>query len=228
MKCTNCGKEIANESQFCEYCGAKVQQGSKEGKIYIGWLLIISMLFLSLMNFAFMHIHQETDAWYFRNQLIVLQCVVLLIGLTMYFLKKIHLPLIILVCIQFIIGLILCWDASENDSKGLRGTTYASLVSGPIGNSSKTGIFLMISPTTEEQNNYADMYSHSEAVTKLEEFARNISSSNSQYRIHGAFWKTSQTYYFWEHTYIYAWADVVLVLLYIIYAFIACKKGWKF
>lgn len=24
MKCNNCGKEIANDSQFCEYCGAKI------------------------------------------------------------------------------------------------------------------------------------------------------------------------------------------------------------
>lgn len=24
MKCPNCGKEIANNSQFCEYCGSQV------------------------------------------------------------------------------------------------------------------------------------------------------------------------------------------------------------
>ena len=24
MKCPNCGKEIANDSQFCEFCGAKI------------------------------------------------------------------------------------------------------------------------------------------------------------------------------------------------------------
>ena len=27
IRCTNCGKEIANDSQFCEYCGAKVSCG---------------------------------------------------------------------------------------------------------------------------------------------------------------------------------------------------------
>ena len=26
MRCPNCGKEIANDSQFCEYCGTKVIQ----------------------------------------------------------------------------------------------------------------------------------------------------------------------------------------------------------
>ena len=29
MKCTNCGKEIANDSVFCEYCGAKTNRPSE-------------------------------------------------------------------------------------------------------------------------------------------------------------------------------------------------------
>ena len=29
MKCPNCGKEIANDSQFCEFCGAKVKSNKK-------------------------------------------------------------------------------------------------------------------------------------------------------------------------------------------------------
>ncbi len=28
MKCTNCGKEIDNDSVFCEFCGAKVNKAS--------------------------------------------------------------------------------------------------------------------------------------------------------------------------------------------------------
>ena len=28
MKCTNCGKEIANDSVFCEYCGTAIQVSS--------------------------------------------------------------------------------------------------------------------------------------------------------------------------------------------------------
>lgn len=31
MKCSKCGKEIANDSQFCEYCGAKIDSTNDEG-----------------------------------------------------------------------------------------------------------------------------------------------------------------------------------------------------
>ena len=35
MKCPKCGKEIANDSQFCEYCGNKINPVKKTQKIYI-------------------------------------------------------------------------------------------------------------------------------------------------------------------------------------------------
>lgn len=39
MKCPNCGKEIVNDSVFCEYCGEKIVQSSAKKKLPI-WLIV--------------------------------------------------------------------------------------------------------------------------------------------------------------------------------------------
>jgi hypothetical protein len=36
MKCPNCGKEIANDSVFCEFCGAKVEVAKQSQVSYNG------------------------------------------------------------------------------------------------------------------------------------------------------------------------------------------------
>ena len=223
MKCPKCGKEIAEESKFCEYCGTKTIK--QECKIYVGWILLTGLLFMSLLNFVFWHINDYGTAWSLSyNYLIVLQCVILLVGLTMFFLKKIRAPLLVLLCVQFTIGVILCWDVIEHSFRSGKGGTWAYLYK----NDYDTHINLKISPTTEAEKVYADICSHTEAVEKLKDFTQEISTPNSQYRIHNLFWETSQSYSFWYHTFIFAWMDLTLVLLYFIYALIAYKKGWPY
>ena len=41
MKCPKCGKEIANDSQFCEYCGNKINPVKKTQKIYRAVIAVI-------------------------------------------------------------------------------------------------------------------------------------------------------------------------------------------
>lgn len=222
MKCSKCGNEIAEESKFCEFCGTKTIK--QECKIYVGWILLIGMLFMSLLNFVFWLINDYGTAWRLSyNYLIVLQCVILLVGLTMFFLKKIRAPLLVLLCIQFMIGAILCWDVIEHSSHSEIGSTVTNLYK----NDYDTHIKLKISPTTEE-NVYADIYSHTEAVEKLRDFVQEISTPNSKYRINSSFWQPLQSYIWWYHTFIFAWMDLALVLLYFIYALIAYKKGWPY
>ena len=222
MKCPNCGKEIAEESQFCEYCGKKVQPTSGECGIYIGWLLIVALLFVCLINFAFMPVSNASDAWDFSILLIILQVVVLFVGLVMAFLKKIRLPLIILTCVQFSLGIMLCIDAMNYNSASILGTTYAKLYKNHTATS-----FIIAEESIQGEDRHGYPL-HIEAIDNCKGFAQEISKPNLQYSIGDIQWYTSRTYCFWVHTYIYAWADIVLVLLYIIYAFIACKKGWQY
>lgn len=65
MKCPNCGKEIANESKFCEYCGTKVKTKSDNKKKTILWVVLACVTFLVALFVGNMIYHQS-DA-YERN-----------------------------------------------------------------------------------------------------------------------------------------------------------------
>lgn len=45
MKCPNCGREIANDSVFCEYCGKKVKAASKS-PLYV--IIIVTVILLTI------------------------------------------------------------------------------------------------------------------------------------------------------------------------------------
>lgn len=43
MKCKNCGEEIANDSNYCEFCGAKMDSSalsSKKGRKILFWAIL--------------------------------------------------------------------------------------------------------------------------------------------------------------------------------------------
>ena len=50
MKCPKCGKEIANDSNFCEYCGSSVSNNHRKKTIWITLGLIV----VSFIGFAFL------------------------------------------------------------------------------------------------------------------------------------------------------------------------------
>lgn len=56
MKCPNCGKEITDDSKFCEYCGTKVVKENKvwiKNKIYLTLFLAISVPSLLVALYCF-------------------------------------------------------------------------------------------------------------------------------------------------------------------------------
>lgn len=60
MKCSKCGKEIANDSNFCEYCGVRVVRNEVNKKKSYGkyWLIailiFIVMVIHTMFNFKFL------------------------------------------------------------------------------------------------------------------------------------------------------------------------------
>lgn len=53
MNCQKCGKEIANNSVFCEYCGIqieKISSSNAECKVHVKWFLYLAMLFTCILN----------------------------------------------------------------------------------------------------------------------------------------------------------------------------------
>lgn len=52
MKCPNCGKEIANDSKFCEYCGTLMQEKVNK-RVDIRWMLLPALVVAMLVVFNF-------------------------------------------------------------------------------------------------------------------------------------------------------------------------------
>ena len=52
MKCSKCGKDIANDSYYCEYCGALIRES--EYKVHVKWLLYLAMFFTCVINILIM------------------------------------------------------------------------------------------------------------------------------------------------------------------------------
>ena len=77
MKCPNCGKEIANDSVFCEFCGTKLERADQpikasqhsgvrkcdSGKKYFVYTLSVAMLHIASLCVAY-SVHWETFAYY--------------------------------------------------------------------------------------------------------------------------------------------------------------------
>lgn len=51
MICPKCGNEIANDSAFCEYCGAKIRKSSR----IILWGLITAVILLSVIGLLYIN-----------------------------------------------------------------------------------------------------------------------------------------------------------------------------
>ena len=58
MKCPECGKEIANDSQFCEFCGAqlnRVKESAGESVMHVRGFLRVSSLLVGLIHVSFFY-----------------------------------------------------------------------------------------------------------------------------------------------------------------------------
>ena len=68
MKCPHCGKEIANDSVYCEFCGEKVMQApvKKKDKYWnksLIFIVVIALVHLASICVAY-SVHWETFAYY--------------------------------------------------------------------------------------------------------------------------------------------------------------------
>jgi len=116
--CPKCFKENADGSQFCNYCGAKLNPVQKESYfssiILSAWVLLT--VFLHIVQFAYTHLF---DNWYFEGRwfyvfISVLQNLILI--LPAIAIKK--LPLKIAGCV--IMALFILWLVIQNISFGFQ------------------------------------------------------------------------------------------------------------
>ena len=63
MKCPICGKEIANGSMFCEYCGAQVKKNKKP--LFVTFFIVVFALTAIILGVLY---YDANQCYYWANQ----------------------------------------------------------------------------------------------------------------------------------------------------------------
>ena len=233
MKCSKCGKEIANDSVFCEYCGTKTRNDEQPIKtIDIRWALLPAMLIASIAAASILRM-QDCRIWVYDQQLLcttipaVLFIIALFIITIWYGIKRLVPKSFVLIMGLFFIsncGLLL-YDALDRHetlnahmlvSWGNGGTCLE--LSNDILPLANTGYSV-----DHIDNKKKLLISSSQKICqKLKEEGVNDFEASEVWTYY---------YYQWGHIFEANCAMMFVLslsLLYIIYAYWAPRKGWKF
>ena len=112
MKCPKCGKEIANDSNFCEYCGE--QMGKSEYRVHVKWLLYVAMLFTCILNYFIVEV-QTYEAGIVGFCLMIIQLCIFIPASVLCYKKRIAYPVLILALFLLIANVSIFIDASMFD-----------------------------------------------------------------------------------------------------------------
>lgn len=231
MKCSKCGKEIANDSKFCEFCGTAItgKCSTEVKRVDIRWALLPAML---LSTFALMNMwsHMNYSPLYITGYapVAIIPPVILFIVALWYGIKK-------KVAISFvlIIGVFLlsCCGMFLDIVKHPEYYEYSRRISWEDGDSYRELELTINGEENEEgllhRDEWDDVDKHLKSFQDIisqrlqQDGATNIVSSDipaaSPYAGGGASWVET-----------YNAIVFPVLLLYFIYAFIAYKKNLKF
>lgn len=225
MKCSNCGNEIANDSLFCEYCGTQIIKDEVK-RIDIRWCLLPAMIIATIaMGFA-------SESWdillhggYDHNvePFFVIPLCLFLIS-CWYGIKKVVPPsFVITIVILFGINCKILYDSvhtrdSYKYSVNISWSHDYDVYGGGYGGIT-LGSFYNYSWKNEEKVKEELLRCALALKEELKEKGSTI-GEGSIYRemFINTGWKGYNAFFI----------VLIITLVYLIYTFIAHKKGWKF
>ena len=232
MKCPKCGKEIANDSQFCEYCGAQIKEttAQSEKSINIRWALIPAMIIATIaMYFAYNSWRIRDYGGWNNSTLPALVIAILLFGVSCWMLIKKFIP----ISAMIVMGLLLTANIIMfyGSIKTINVYQYSSTVYWD----DEEDIFKTHSGIVElslPHNDYINNESAAESILwSINQHVVDDLTKEGR-RVHGVKYKDFARIYHYYPRRIFLWSgiDVAIasIILYLLYIFIAYKKGWKF
>lgn len=226
MKCPKCGKEIANDSVFCEYCGAVIKEKcSTEVKhVDIRWALLPAMLLATVvmgMRWAIFEANDENEFLFMGLFSMIPPIVLFFISLLFRLMNKLPTSFVLIMGAFLCLNCSMFFDMLDPSCK----YTYTTRISWNNGHQvCCVGLyseeFVYDKSASESLRQYRD-----ELEDALEKNGMDVVEEDMcplsfiDYR------------YYLPNRFIGAYAIIytsVLFILYILYVFIAHKKGWKF
>lgn len=224
MKCPKCGNEIANDSLFCEHCGTKTIKGEQQTKrVDIRWCLLPAMIIATIaMGFA----AESWDIYLFHGQdhNVIPFFVVpssIFIASCFYGIKKlVPASFVILIAMLFGINCMILYDSVNTDD------VYRYEVDAVY----KPGGRIYLSTVYNYYMNNEEKVKDEllECADVLEEKFKADAKLPRDYRTNEKYISTKEEHYTgWKGYMAFFYLSIVLVV-YLIYAILAHKKGWRF
>ena len=209
MKCSKCGNEIANDSMFCEYCGTQIKKDNVK-KVDVCWCLLPAMLITTYAMLCPLEIYGRSLYFGWNSLLFIIPISIFIYSLYLAYKRKTPKSFALMMFALFIANsaieykqLSLQKDFDNTIYYGCEHSEHAMLRNGFMNNS----------------NNAEGSFNS--LVWKLDE----VGESNITL---GAYDELGFYAYSWDAIIIETLVFCFLLPIYLVYAIIARKKGWKF
>lgn len=235
MKCSKCGKEIANDSAFCEHCGEPIKQNRKYGirRTDMRWILLVAMAiasFAMLASFEAKSIYLHDD-WTWSLCAFVPSLVLLILALV-YGTKKL-LPwsfVIIMAVLAFMNG---AMYISAVDNRQSHADISIEMFH-PLDEEGEEASAVLVEESLLSLHRSDWLWGYDgqipeEEYAKLETYAEDLAADLRKKGTEVSLNREVERYYYpgWGY-FPYLMAELVVLFIYLIYAFIAYKKKWTF
>lgn len=221
MKCSKCGQEIPDDSMFCEQCGAQVSQKQrKECMVSVKWLLLATVLFVSSANFWALEMiwygaHQgywALGSWYLIP---VISFMLFAICMGMVIKKKISWVFMILMFCIFLSNVVIVIIADNGRTEYTTNYSFSM---------NKWDLYL--TAKVGDAWNNVDENDMKRIVDKIKSDVRfNEEYEMPRYEPVENYQSSLQRV--GDSAFVICGIEGFMVVLYLIYAFVAYKKGWQ-
>ena len=224
MKCSKCGKDIANDSIFCEYCGLQIKRTQK--KVDIRWVLLPAMLLT----------HISLGLWYIQipnspyskisgiGIIFLIPCLLFMITLWYKFKKEINISFVLIMGVFLLSH---CGMYIELDSNWYKYDKHYTHLNYEI---NLVFYELTLSIDGDGYQGYREPDNNIEK--RLEKYEKLISKDLEKRGaddddIYTNSW--TETYFSYNDNWLVFWGGAIIALfLYFVYAYIAYKMNWIF
>ena len=209
MKCPKCGNEIANDSLFCEYCGTQIIKDEVK-RIDIRWCLLPAMLITSYAMLCPLEIYGRSLYFGWNSLLFIIP--ILLFTYTLYLAYKKKTPKSF---VLMMFALLIANSAIEYKQRSLKMDIDSTIYSE-----------CEHSEHARLRNGFVNSSHNTEAYFNSFVYELNeVGESNIGW---GDYDELGFYAYSWWAIIIEAFVFCILLPIYLVYAFIAHKRGWKF
>lgn len=209
MKCSKCGKDIANDSNFCEFCGTQIKQDNVK-KVDVRWCLLPAMLITTYAMLCPFEIYGRSLYFGWNSLLFIIPISLFTYTLYLAYKKKTPKSFVLMMFVLFIAN-----SAIEYKQLSLRMDLDSTIYFDREDNK-----LAMLCNGFINSSNNTEGYFNS-FLFKLDEVGEsNIGIDD--------FDEQGFYAYSWWAIIIEAFVFCILLPIYFVYAIFARKKGWKF